>query len=284
MELCKIGTQTTTYTSDSQEMANEMAYYHKEIQNIDLTPPGNTRDTTISETLKDLPHISDTKSLSLNEELSYAEIEQALKRSPNDKAPGMNRIPTKVHKTLHKIHIRNQKANKPSFDIIAFLKAAYNDIEHHGIMEKSLLEGWLCPIYKKKDHHEIANYRPITVLNAEYKIPTTAIMGKLSQIAPKLENKCQAAFIKGHSIYDQIDLVTRMTDLCEITNQDGAIITLDQEKAYDKIRHDYLWKVLESMNIPLSLVKTIKSLYSEAETTVILNGEMSNKFQVSRGV
>src|SRR5258708_10749023 len=196
----------------------------------------------------------------------------------------MNEIPTKVHKTLHKIHIRNQKANKPSFDIIAFLKAAYNDIEHHGIMEKSLLEGWLCPIYKKKDHHEIANYRPITVLNAEYKIPTTAIMGKLSQIAPKLVNKCQAAFIKGHSIYNQIDLVTRMTDLCEVTNQDGAIITLDQEKAYDKIRHDYLWKVLESMNIPLSLVKTIKSLYSEAETTVILNGEMSNKFQVSRGM
>ncbi len=106
-------------------------------------------------------------------------------------------------------------------------------------MSSNILDGWLCPIYKKKDQHEIANYRPITVLNTEYKILTTALMGKLSIIAPKLINKCQAAFIKGCSIFNQIDLVTRMTDLCEITNQDGAIIALDQEKAYDKIRHDY---------------------------------------------
>src|SRR5260221_7086347 len=124
------------------------------------------------------------------------------------------------------------------------------------------------------------------VLNAEYKILTTALMGKLSLVAPKLINKCQAAFIKGRSIFDQIDLVSRMMDLCEITNQDGAIITLDQEKAYDKIRHDYLWKVLETMNIPQNLVKTIRSLYSKAKTTVILNlnGVMSRKFQVTRGI
>ncbi len=75
-----------------------------------------------------------------------------------------------------------------------------------------------------------------------------------------------------------------MTDLCEITNQDRVIITLDQEKVYNKIRHDYLWRVLEQMNIPHNLVNTIKSLYSQAETTVILNGEMSRKFQVTRGV
>ncbi len=122
------------------------------------------------------------------------------------------------------------------------------------------------------------------ILNAEYKILTTALMGKLSTIAPKLINKCQAAFIKGQSIFDQIDLVTRMTDLCKITNQDGVIITLDQEKAYNKIRHDYLWRVMEQMNIPQNLVNTIKSLYSKAETMVILNGEMSKKFQVTRGV
>src|SRR5258708_11345870 len=75
-----------------------------------------------------------------------------------------------------------------------------------------------------------------------------------------------------------------MTELCELTNQNGAIITLDQEKAYDKIRHDYLWRVLQEMNIPMNLINTIKSLYTKAETAVILNGEMSKKFPVTRGV
>src|SRR5258708_30900969 len=75
-----------------------------------------------------------------------------------------------------------------------------------------------------------------------------------------------------------------MTELCEIMGQNGAIITLDQEKACDKIRHDYLWRVLEKMNFPTSVILTINSLYTGAETVIILNGEMSKKFPITRGV
>src|SRR5258708_35373026 len=75
-----------------------------------------------------------------------------------------------------------------------------------------------------------------------------------------------------------------MIDLCHIKNQNGAIILLDQEKAYDKIKHDYLWRTLETANLPLNLIKTIKSQYEFAETRVILNGHISNNFQVRRGV
>src|SRR5258708_6369592 len=142
----------------------------------------------------------------------------------------------------------------------------------------------MCPLYKKKDCHEIPNYRPITVLNAEYKILTTAIMNKLSDVAPNLIHKSQTAFIKGHSIFDQIDQAKRLIDLCNIKNQNGVIILLDQEKVYDKIKHDYLWKVLEATNLPTNLIKTIKSLYKFAETRVILNGNISKNFHVTRGV
>src|SRR5260370_26223170 len=109
-------------------------------------------------------------------------------------------------------------------------------------------------------------------------------MEKLSLVALKLVHKCQAAFIKKRSIHDQINLVTWMTDLCEITGQNGAIITLDQEKAYDKIRHDYLWRVLKEMNIPNSMINTIQSLYTNVEMMVILNGKISKKFLVTREV
>ena len=74
-------------------------------------------------------------------------------------------------------------------------------------------------------------------------------MNKLAIVTPNLINKCQAAFIKGRSIFNQIDLVNRMIDLCELVNQDRAIIALDQEKVYDRIWHDYLWKTLQAMNI-----------------------------------
>jgi hypothetical protein len=61
-------------------------------------------------------------------------------------------------------------------------------------------------------------------------------------------------------------------------------VALDQEKAYDKIKHDYLWQTLEKFAIPEQFIRTIQSLYRTAETVVIINGVISTSFQVTRGV
>src|SRR5260221_6112002 len=103
----------------------------------------------------------------------------------------------------------------------------------------------MCPLYKKKDCHEIPNYRPITVLNAEYKILTTAIMNKLSDVAPNLIHKSQTAFIKAHSIFDQIDQAKILITLCNIKNPNAVIILLYHKQVNDKIKHNYLLTVLE---------------------------------------
>ena len=66
--------------------------------------------------------------------------------------------------------------------------------------------------------------------------------------------------------------------------ENGAIIALDQEKAYDKIRHDYLWKALDAFNIPQTFTKTVKSLYQHAHTQVAINGVLSDRFPITRGV
>ncbi len=64
----------------------------------------------------------------------------------------------------------------------------------------------------------------------------------------------------------------------------GLIIALDQEKAYNKIHHNYLWKVLEAFQIPDQFIATIKSLYKNAHTRVMVNGFLSSLFKVTHGV
>jgi Reverse transcriptase (RNA-dependent DNA polymerase) len=56
------------------------------------------------------------------------------------------------------------------------------------------------------------------------------------------------------------------------------------KKYYDKIAHDYLWKVLETFGIPMEFIKTVKSLYQEAETRIMINGELSMSYKVTWGV
>ena len=66
--------------------------------------------------------------------------------------------------------------------------------------------------------------------------------------------------------------------------ENSVIIALDQEKAYDKICHNYLWETLKTFKIPQTFINTVKSLYQNARTQVAINGILSNPFQITRGV
>lgn len=62
------------------------------------------------------------------------------------------------------------------------------------------------------------------------------------------------------------------------------IMCLDQEKAYNKILHVFLWRVMKKFGFPKEFIDTVKALYSDAYTKVILNGEMSKGYKVTQGV
>ena len=57
-----------------------------------------------------------------------------------------------------------------------------------------------------------------------------------------------------------------MVDYAEKEGQNGCIISLDQEKAYDKIDHKYLWDILREYGFPIEFVNLIKAMYSKAKT------------------
>ena len=224
-----------SYTSNTIEMAAIAAKHYNAIQYKDLVFPPGEREALMRASLNKIHNcVPPETSEDLALPLSMEDIAKALKQSPNGKALGLNSIPTELYKKLHE-RWEKRKDDNHGLHITSLLTTLANDIELRGTTCPQIVEGWLCPLYKKKDKRVIENYRPITVLNAEYKIITTALMNKLSPVAPLLVHKSQAAFIKGQSIFDQIDLVNWMTDLCELIGQDRAIIALDQEKAYDRI-------------------------------------------------
>ena len=142
----------------------------------------------------------------------------------------------------------------------------------------------MCPIFKKKDPADIANYRPITVLNNNYKLFTKALTLKLTDVVSDLIHPDQASFMKGQHIEDHVILTKLMVDYTEEQLLNGCVVGLDQEKAYNKILHAYLWKVLWKGNIPDLFINTIASLYEKGETKVMINRFLSSPYKVTRGV
>lgn len=130
--------------------------------------------------------------------LTDEDIEQALRLSANYKAPGLNGIRYEIWKVINGRYQNAKAHQKEAFNIIVTLRRVYNDIEKNGLMAHSRFsESWMCPLYKKNDRAEIANYQPISLLNSDYKIMTKALTIKLAKTAPELLNPAQAGFVPG---------------------------------------------------------------------------------------
>ena len=161
----------------------------------------------------------------------------------------------------------------------------FQDIQIHGAhKEADFALGWMCPIYKKKDRTEVCNYRLVMLMNTDYKILTKVMALQLLENLYWMVYNDQTGFVLKHSIFNNIRLARAIIDHVEATEKDGTIVALDQEKAYDKIKHDYLWKTLEEFGVPQPFIKTAKELYKYAFTNVVVNGCISKTFRVTRGV
>ena len=272
------------YEVRSDKMANMARDYHNDLQSAGLDSIIENQET--QDVLANLePRLSSAEKQGLSHYIKYHEVQQTIKDLPNGKAAGIDGIPHEFWKTLADRHVNRTKANIPSFDIVKCLTTVYNDIEKYGVSPTTnFAKGWMCPIYKKGDTAEICNYRPITVLNTDYKIMTRILTTRLSVVAPKLVHCDQAGFMKGRRIEDQTELAKLMLNKCEVDEENGVIVCLDQEKAYDKIRHEFIWESLEKYQLPEHFIKTVRTLYTGAETVVIINGVISSPYRVTRGV
>jgi exonuclease III len=272
-----------TRTDEMAELARD---YHEELQRDGDNEMGPDRQGNIEDALRNAAaRLTTPEKGELARKLPTSLVREAVNTAPSGKAAGLEGIPSELWKELNRAHEKTKNKEQPEPDVAAMLTSVYRDIEIHGVQEGTdFALGWMCPIFKKKDRRDIANYRPITVLNSDYKIFTKAYSLNLVKSAPSIIHEDQAGFMPNRSIFDQIKLAKLMIDLSEAEEIEGAIVALDQEKAYDKIAHDYLWATMKHFNLPEHFINTVRHLYTGAETVVMINGVQSSRFRVTRGV
>ena len=208
-----------------------------------------------------------------------------IRKTNNNKALALNSIPIQLWRSLDDQYTNDKVQLKKKYNIVWALSQVFQDIEEHGMDHTAgLNEGCISLIYKKKDPEDVANYRLITLLNMDYKIYTKAISLRLVEAVPEIINTDQVGFIRNRSIFDQVKTTKLVTDYMSRSGRRGAVVALDQEKAYDKILHPYLWEVLKKFEFPEKFIRTVQALYDEVKTTVMINSELSQPFVVCRGV
>jgi exonuclease III/ribonuclease HI len=274
----------------SDLMAEIARKHHNDVQYEEPAIDQITREAAIRTAHSKIKRkLTNAQKAKMAKRITENDVEKAIRAAPPGKAAGLDGLPAELWKELLNEYCTAEKQDpKPSPmppNIAKILTCVYNDIEEHGIEPGTEFnEGWMCPIFKKNERSEIANYRPITVLNTDYKIMTKAITMRLTTVIDDLIEDDQAGFIPKRSIFDQVKLAKLTLRYAEATETNGAIVALDQEKAYDKIAHDYLWRTLIEFNLPQNFVNTVIRLYTNAHTSVMVNGVLSQAFRITRGV
>jgi len=142
------------------------------------------------------------------------------------------------------------------------------------------VKGHLVCIPKKPHPARIKDYRPLTLLNTDYKILVRIIANRLKPILQELIHPQQHCGIKGTSVFAALATISDVIAHAETTNSPLCVISLDFHSAFDRISHRYLEGTLRAYGFDDLFVRRIMGLYRNATSEVQINGFRSNCFPI----
>ena len=199
------------------------------------------------------------------------ELIKAIRKLKRRKTPGPDDVPIELFKEL----------DEPALtDVLQLINQWYEGAR----VPKEILQARVVLIFKKGDKTNLANYRPISLLNTIYKIYAAMIQTRLAAaLEPHLQNT-QYGFREKRGTADAISYIRRLIDKGEMTRTRTLLVLLDWEKAFDRILHHKLIEALQRMNVPNKICEVIQSLYTSPEFYVTLEGRKSEMMQQKTGI
>lgn len=161
---------------------------------------------------------------------------------------------------------------------------AYNSFATPTEPPRELLTAHIAVIPKPdKDPSLVSNYRPISLLNVDLKWYAKTLAIRLLPFIPQLIDLDQVGFIPGRESRDNTLKAINIHHWLTSTQTRGFMLSLDAEKAFDRLAWDFMTETLKAIGLPSTMLNFILALYSNPTARVRVNGHLSDAFSVSHG-
>ena len=130
----------------------------------------------------------------------------------------------------------------------------------------------------------MANWRPVSLLNTDYKIITRALAVRLLTVMSSIVEEDQTCGVPGRTIFHTLSFIRDTMDYANEKNLDAYMLTIDQMKAFDRVDRGFMIKVLRRYGFGKGFIKLVNLIYANTTSKIKVNGKTSLAFILERGV
>ena len=203
--------------------------------------------------------------------ISETEVENAIREMKKGKAVGPDLIPVEAYEALDEWGIKK-------------LTILLNNIYDTGNIPADMLTSTFIALPKKHGTSDCENHRTISLMSHTLKILLKILMARLrNKIRPEI-SEVQFGFVADKGTTNAIFTMTMVTERCIEMQKDIYLCFIDYSKAFDKVRHEDLFQILNKLDIDGKDLRILSNLYWRQTATVRIDGEHSEETSIRRGV
>ncbi len=262
--------QVGTVFYKTNEIVNELL-----VQMSDLfATKGSDVDDMHDFLTDDLPKLDFQECEDLDSNITADEITAAMKSMSKGKSPGSDGLPVEFYLTF-------------SFLLIPLLGKLYKECFTLGHLSQTMYKGIISMLYKGKgSRQDRSNWRPLTMLNVDYKILAKILTIRANLIMSKLVHPNQTCAIRGRDIRDGLLSLYNTVQTIIDEKLQGILLSIDHMAAFDVIEWNYIFESLKCYGFGANFVQWIKMIYStgKVNSSLMINGFVSAEIFATRGI
>ena len=213
-----------------------------------------------------VPQITQEEAEELGAEITIGEVRAALKVLARGKVPGTDGLPAEFFAAY-----RDLLAPK--------LVELYQYARETGFLPASSREALVIPLHKAgKPAHDPKAYRPLSMLNVDYKILSRILATRLMPHMNKLIHKDQTGFIPRRNTAINIRRLIAIMESDYYNKSEALVMAVDIEKAFDSLEWEFLYAVLERFGMGGGFLKWTRLLYTNPTARVKVGGIISELY------
>ncbi|XGW05880.1 hypothetical protein V3C99_016329 [Haemonchus contortus] len=184
-----------------------------------------------------------------------SEVRHAIEKMPRGKAPGKDGISMELL----------QACGPPLYRALARRYTRY-------LAECTVPMAWkqssTVLLFKKGDKEDLANYRPITLLPAVYKIFTRCILARIRSTLEEAQPVEQAGFRRNFSTLGHIATCRRLIEVSREQRLSLVMTFIGYKKAFYSVEPVKVWEALEGQGVERIYVDVVRECYSDCTTVL----------------